>query len=72
MTELRSSGLGEKIRRIRYQRGWSQTDLSERSGISRSWINQIETGAVGVRRHQARTIFRLAEALDLAPEDLQL
>jgi transcriptional regulator with XRE-family HTH domain len=37
--------LGARIRVEREDRGWSLTDLAERSGVSRAMINKVERGA---------------------------
>ena len=36
--------LGELVRDQRKQRGWSQTVLAEKVGVSRLWIGQFEKG----------------------------
>ncbi len=36
--------LGQLIRAARRARGWSQGELAERSGSSRSFISDVETG----------------------------
>ena len=41
--------LGAKIRTARIARNWTQVDLSERCGISKSTVLNIETGAVSVQ-----------------------
>jgi transcriptional regulator with XRE-family HTH domain len=38
------SRLGARIKAEREARGWSLTDLSERSGVSRAMINKVERG----------------------------
>ncbi len=39
--------LGLTIRDARIERGWSQADLAERSGVSRATISKVESGARG-------------------------
>jgi transcriptional regulator with XRE-family HTH domain len=36
--------IGGRIRTERLERGWSLTDLAERSGVSRAMINKVERG----------------------------
>jgi len=38
------STLGELIRDQRKQRGWSQSHLAEKVGVSRLWVSQFENG----------------------------
>lgn len=58
-------GLAVRISRERL--GWSQTDLSQKSGIDRGYISRLETGSSdpGLRVQQ-----RLAEALGLTLTEL--
>jgi transcriptional regulator with XRE-family HTH domain len=43
-TDTIDARLGARIRLEREARGWSLTDLSERSGVSRAQINKVERG----------------------------
>lgn len=56
-----------EIRRIREERGVSQTELSARSGIDRATLSQIETGR---RAPTIGTLGRLAEGLGVEAGDL--
>lgn len=38
------AAIGARIRAERLERGWSLTDLAERSGVSRAMINKVERG----------------------------
>lgn len=53
--------LGEKILKLRTQRGWTQTELAERAGISQTIISRLEKH----QRHNvnADVLKRLAQAL---------
>ena len=58
---------GAKVAALRQQRGWTQRELSRRSGLPRSYLAQVETG----RRNPAfKTIARLAAAFGLTLVDL--
>ena len=59
---------GEKLKRLRRGRGWTQQELSEASGVAQSTIAQIEK----MRREEPRpgTLKKLAEALDVSPAEL--
>jgi transcriptional regulator with XRE-family HTH domain len=39
--------LGSAIRGVRIRRGWRQTDLAEKSGVSKSAISRLERGDIG-------------------------
>ena len=55
--------LGKKIKKLRNKKKFSARELSERSGVARSLISQLETG----KRQSTGmdTIYRLAKALDV-------
>ncbi|MFB9067960.1 helix-turn-helix transcriptional regulator [Pseudofulvimonas gallinarii] len=36
--------MNNRLKALRAERGWSQSDLAERLGISRQSVNAIETG----------------------------
>lgn len=36
--------LGERIRRLRKRRGWTQVVMAERVGIDRSFLAEVESG----------------------------
>ncbi|MHB8125006.1 MAG: helix-turn-helix domain-containing protein [Desulfitobacteriaceae bacterium] len=57
--------LGKKLREIRLTKGLSGRELSQKSGVARSLISQLETGkrqSTGID-----TIRRLAQALEISP-----
>lgn len=60
--------IGKNIRKIRKVRGMTQFVLSEASGISRSYIGDLENG----RRHSMSidTLQKLADKLDVSIFDL--
>lgn len=47
-----------KIRELRKARGWTQEQLADKAGVSRSYLTEIETGAktVNMRRLDAIAI----------------
>lgn len=59
--------LAERIRQRRIQRGYSQEFLAESANISIRTLQRIESGQTEPRGH---TLIALAEALDIAIEDL--
>jgi transcriptional regulator with XRE-family HTH domain len=59
--------VGREIRRIREEKGWSQTKLAAAADMGVSGISQIETGA---RNPSAVTLWKIAEALGVQVGDL--
>ncbi len=52
--------LGDNIRRIRNQRGYSQEEFAEIAGFSRSYYTEIETGK---RNISVLNLIKIVEAL---------
>ena len=59
--------LGQALRSWRTKRKWSQTTLALRADVDRNYISLIELGR---NSPSLRTIFRLCDALDIAPSEL--
>jgi transcriptional regulator with XRE-family HTH domain len=65
--DLNMREAGERIRAARRDRGWTQDDLAQNVGVSRSAVAQWETGRSGqVRGNMAR----IAQALQIDVEYL--
>jgi transcriptional regulator with XRE-family HTH domain len=58
---------GENVRRARHERGWTQEDLSGRTGLAVVQISRIERGKREIR---LTTLIRLLEAFGVPPEAL--
>jgi transcriptional regulator with XRE-family HTH domain len=56
-----AEAVGEHIRDLRRQKGWTQTDLSEAAVLPQATISRIESGAV--KHPSIRTLKRIADAL---------
>jgi transcriptional regulator with XRE-family HTH domain len=56
------------IRSGRLRKGLNQSELAEQAGVSRTTLHQLERGAV--QEPRAKTLSRIAAALDLPPESL--
>lgn len=55
--------IGKRLKNLRKERNFSASELSDRSGVARSLISQLETG----KRQSANvdTLYRLAKALNV-------
>jgi transcriptional regulator with XRE-family HTH domain len=60
--------LAQRVRDIRYAKGWGPDELASRAAISRTALYQIENGKTGLPR--AGTLRRIAVALEVPMEDL--
>ena len=58
---------GEELQKIRKEKGLSQEKLGFESGYHRTYISQLERG---VKSPSLKTIFRISEALTIAPSTL--
>jgi transcriptional regulator with XRE-family HTH domain len=56
------SSFAENLKHLRAERGWSQEELAERSGLHRTYISGLERGT---RNPTLLVIERLAMALDV-------
>ncbi|MCY8737557.1 helix-turn-helix transcriptional regulator [Bacillus haynesii] len=56
------------LKKKRSEKGWSQLELAERSGVSQPTISQIERGIRKCSTH--KIIMKLAEALEINVEEL--
>jgi transcriptional regulator with XRE-family HTH domain len=59
---------GEKVKRLRRGKAWTQEQLAHASGVGQSTIAQIESGA-RPNPHPS-TLGKLASALDVSPTEL--
>ncbi len=59
-TELKELGLGKKIRQLRLERGLTIQDVSEKTGLSKGLISQIENEQVSP---PISTLMKIANAL---------
>ena len=58
--------LGQVLRSLRTKRKWSQTDLALRSDVDRNYISLVELGR---NSPSVRLLFKLCDALNIAPSD---
>lgn len=59
--------LGTNVRRLRLEQGWSQDVLSDRSGLHRAHIGEIERGETNVTLQTLKT---LADTFKVRVSDL--
>ena len=59
--------VGQNVKRIRKERGWSQEELAFESGLHRTYISGIERGA---RNPTIVILARLAETLRVTVDQL--
>jgi transcriptional regulator with XRE-family HTH domain len=59
---------GEKVKRLRRGKAWTQVQLAEHSNVAQSTIAQIESGAR--KQPHPATLGKLAEALRVEPAEL--
>ncbi|MFL6389956.1 MAG: helix-turn-helix domain-containing protein [Terriglobales bacterium] len=59
--------LGERVRQLREQRGWSQEGFAHEGGLGRSFAGAIERGEKDVR---LSTLTKLARALGVSLSQL--
>jgi putative transcriptional regulator len=59
--------MNNRLKVLRADRNWSQSDLAERLGVSRQSVNAIETGKYDPSLPLA---FRIAELFDLTIEEV--
>jgi transcriptional regulator with XRE-family HTH domain len=60
---------GRVLKQIRQERGLSQEELGFRSGYHRTYISLLERG---LKSPSLRTIFQLADALEVKPSEMIL
>lgn len=58
---------GEVVKSRRLERGWTQTDLATRVGLSRTSVTNIE---IGRQRVLLSDLFDFARAFDVSPRSL--
>ena len=60
--------MGYRIREIREDRGMTQVELAEKSGVSRTTIYGLETGAEKITT--TKTLNKLAHALGVSIDEI--
>ena len=55
---------GQNVRALRLEKGWTQEELADRSGLTSVQISRVERG---VREVRLTTLLRLMSALETTP-----
>lgn len=63
MDAVQREGVGDRIRTLRKERGWSQEELAEAAGVSPRTVYSIEKGE---RQPQPKKLRAILDALDVA------
>jgi len=67
-TTLDLAKLGQQIRFLRQGKGWSLSDMAQRSGISKAYISDLENGAAG--KPNIQYAYSIAVTLGVTLDDL--
>jgi transcriptional regulator with XRE-family HTH domain len=67
MVDTVDQALGQALRKLRTDRGWTQAELALRAGMDRSFVSLIELGR---NSPSVRMLVRLCQALDTRPGDV--
>ena len=59
--------IGENIRKIRKQKGYSQEEFADIAGFSRSYYTEVETGK---RNISILNLIKIIEALNVDPNEI--
>jgi transcriptional regulator with XRE-family HTH domain len=62
------TALGQRIRRLRQAKDWTQEDLARESGVSQVYISRLESGAT--ENVRVETFSQLAKALGVTMDRL--
>ena len=65
--EVVQHAFGERVRRLRLARGWSQEDFAAHSGLHRTWVGVIERGERGVT---LLTLLMIAKSFKITVSEL--
>jgi transcriptional regulator with XRE-family HTH domain len=61
--------LGQAVRKLRTERGWTQEDLAEAAGLTATYVGQVERGD---KVPSLTVVLKVARGLGIAPSDLLL
>ncbi|PAT30975.1 XRE family transcriptional regulator [Vandammella animalimorsus] len=67
MGDVVDQALGQTLRKLRMERGWSQSELALRAQMDRNYLSLIELGR---NSPSVRMLVRLCSALDVRTADV--
>lgn len=67
MGDVTDQALGQALRKLRTERGWSQSELALRADIDRNYLSLIELGR---NSPSVRMLLRLCSALDVSAAEV--
>ena len=59
--------IGKRVRKLRTDRGWSQEELADRSGVNRSYMSRVELGKSDV---SLSVLHKIARTLEISLSEL--
>jgi transcriptional regulator with XRE-family HTH domain len=62
--------IGQRVKKLRLAKGWSQPELARRSGLTEKTVSNYETGARGAEDPPLATVQAFADALEVPITDL--
>jgi transcriptional regulator with XRE-family HTH domain len=62
--------IGQRVRKLREERGLSQVELGRRAGLDNQTISDLERGVRGAKEPRVSTVQALADALQVPITDL--
>lgn len=68
----RGAGVAERVREARRARGWSQSELATKAGVSRPTVARIEGGQHVLMGTLEKVTEALGLAMDLGPAEFEL
>jgi len=67
MRDLRLTAFGQRIRKLRKEKGYSQEHFADLAGLDRSYMGHIERGEKNITLLK---IYQICDALEEAPQSL--
>ena len=65
-----AESVGYQIKRYRTDKGWNLTQLATETGLSKSYLSELETISDATKRPSGQTLYGIATALGVTIADL--